>query len=118
MIIMKENLESMLAEVTQFLKSEANTETVVGKEFKLGEYYCVPVIRIGLGFGYGGNEAAPPAGQSSKSGGGAGLGLDPVGFLVSRGDEISFIPTRNSKGMNAAIEKIPDILEKFISKKL
>ena len=34
---MKENFEEVLSKVTDFLRSEARTETVIGKEFKLGE---------------------------------------------------------------------------------
>jgi hypothetical protein len=40
-----------------------------------------------------------------------------LGFLVTRGNEISFVPSRNSKGLSAAFEKMPDVLEKFLSGK-
>ena len=49
---MKENFDEVLGKVTDFLRTEAKTETVIGKEFILGEFTCVPVIRMGLGFGY------------------------------------------------------------------
>ena len=45
------------------------------------------------------------------------MGIEPVGFLATRGGEISFIPARNTKGLSAAFEKIPDLLEKFIATK-
>ena len=45
------NFEEMLPKITEFLKSEAKTETVVGAQFQLGEFSCVPVIRVGMGFG-------------------------------------------------------------------
>ncbi len=115
---MKMQIEDVLGKVTEFIKSEAKTETIMGKEFKLGEFNCVPVIRIGLGFGYGGGEGeAPKTGQGhgEGSGAGAGMGIEPVGFLASRGSEITFIPARNTKGLSAAFEKLPDVLDKFIS---
>ncbi len=115
---MKENFDEVLGKVTDFLRTEAKTETVIGKEFLLGEFTCVPVIRMGLGFGYGGGEGtAPKEGRGEGSGAGAGIGIEPLGFLVTRGPEISFVPAKNSKGLSAAFEKMPDVLEKFLSKK-
>lgn len=112
---MKEKVEEVLSKVTDFLKTEAKTETVIGKEFKLGEFTCVPVIRMGLGFGYGGGEGGDTKqGHGEGSGAGAGIGIEPLGFLVTRGAEISFVPAKNSKGLSAAFEKMPDVLEKFI----
>lgn len=111
-------VEDVLSKVTDFIKSEAKTETVMGKEFTLGEFTCVPVIRLGMGFGYGGGEGEVPnskSGHGEGAGAGAGMGIEPVGFLATRGGEISFIPARNTKGLSAAFEKIPDLLEKFMA---
>jgi uncharacterized spore protein YtfJ len=115
---MQTNFEEVLSKVTDFLKTEAKTETVIGKEFKLGEFTCVPVIRVGLGFGYGGGEGEDEKkAHGGGSGAGAGIGIEPLGFLVTRASEISFVPSRNSKGLSAAFEKMPDVLEKFLSGK-
>ncbi len=116
-----ENLNDMLGKMTEFLKSEAKTETIIGQQFKLGDYTCVPVMSVGLGFGGGGGEGKgnnkkAGEGEGIGAGGGAGLGMGPVGFLVTRGSEIQFIPTRTSKGLGSAFEKIPDILDKFLDK--
>lgn len=113
---MKSNYDDVLAKITQFLQDETKTETVVGKEFKLGEFACVPVIRLGVGFGFGGGEAEitpKMGGHSEGSGAGAGMGIEPMGFLVSRGSEVSFIPTKTSKGLSAAFEKLPEMLGQF-----
>ncbi|AEV98057.1 sporulation protein [Niastella koreensis] len=119
---MSVNLDESVKQLTDFLKSEAKTETVVGQSFQLGEFTCVPVIRFGMGLGYGGGEGKgvqPGKGNGEGTGGGAGggLGLDPIGFLATRGDQISFIPTHSSKGLSAAFEKLPDVLEKMFDKK-
>lgn len=115
---MKANFDEVLSQVTDFLKKEAQTETVVGKEFKLGEFTCVPVIRVGLGFGYGGGEGVDEKNQHGEgSGAGAGVGIEPLGFLVSRQTEISFISAKVSHGLSAAFEKVPEVLEKFFATK-
>ena len=115
---MQTNFEEVLTQVTDFLKSETKTETVVGKEFTLGEFTCVPVIRVGLGFGYGGGEGEDSnKAHGGGSGAGAAVGMEPLGFLATRGAEISFIPAKSSKGLSAAFEKMPDMLEKYLLSK-
>lgn len=115
------NLNEMLGKMTEFLKSEAKTETIIGQQFKLGEFTCVPVMSIGLGFGGGGGEGKGNAknqgeGEGNGAGGGAGMGMGPVGFLVTKGSEIQFIPTRSSKGLSEVFEKLPGLIEKFYDK--
>ena len=119
---MNTQFDEVISKVTDFLKGEAKTETVVGNQFQLGEFTCVPVIRIGMGFGFGGGEGqgdTPKNGQGKGegSGAGAGTGIEPLGFLVTRGSEISFVSTKSNKGLNALFEKTPDILSTFFNKK-
>ena|SRR4026208_667148 len=116
------NLNEVLGNISEFLKSEAKTETIIGQQFKLGEFTCVPVMSVGLGFGGGGGEGKGAAknageGEGTGAGAGAGMGMGPVGFLVTKGDEIQFIPTRSSKGLSAVFEKVPDLIEKFMDKR-
>lgn len=117
-----ENLNEVLNKVTEFLKSEAKTETILGQQFQLGEFTCVPVMSVGIGFGGGSGEGKGTAkgaaeGQGNGVGGGAGIGMGPVGFLVTHKGEIQFISAKSGKGLGAAFERLPDLLEKFISKK-
>ena len=109
----------LLDKITKFIESEARTETVIGKSFKLGEFECVPVIRIGIGFGSGGGGGnAPKNGKGEGGGAGAGMGIEPIGFLVTKNDEISFLGVnKSSKGISAAFEKVPDMVEKIFSAK-
>ncbi len=115
---MNMKFEEMLHQVTDFLKAEARSETVVGQQFQLGEFTCVPVIRLGMGFGSGGGEGeAPKQGQGEGGGAGAGLGIEPIGFLVTRGSEISFVSSRTSSGLSKAFEQAPELIEKFLENK-
>lgn len=115
------NFEETLKQFTELLKNEAKTETVVGQSFQLGEFTCVPVIKFGMGLGYGGGEghgdaAGKGKGEGIGGGAGGGVGVEPIGFLTTRGDQISFIPTRTSKGLSAVFEKVPDLLEKMMNR--
>lgn len=113
------NMEEVLAKVTDFIKNEVSTEAIIGKPFKLGEFDCVPVIRVGMGFGSGEVEGeVPKTGQGDFGGAGAGLGMEPLGFLVSRGSEITFVNTKLNKGITAAFEKVPGLIEKFMESRM
>jgi uncharacterized spore protein YtfJ len=116
------NFEETVKQLTDFLKAEAKTETVIGQSFQMGEFTCMPLIKFGFGLGYGAGEGqggmeGKAKGEGIGGGAGGGMGITPVGFLVTRGDQISFISTQTSKGLTAAFEKVPDLLEKFIDSK-
>lgn len=115
---MELHFEELLGNITDFIKSEAKTETIVGEQFELGAFKCVPVIKVGMGFGSGAGEGIE--GKSRKGqggGGGAGVGIEPVGFLVTKGDEISFLEAGKTHVLAAAFEKVPDLIEKLAKNK-
>lgn len=112
--------KEMIGEITHFMENEATTNTVIGKPFKLGEFDCIPVIRVGMGFGSGGGERDVNKKEIDELlGAGAGMGIDPIGFLVTHKEEITFLPTKTNSVMAKAFEKAPELLEKWLdSRKL
>lgn len=115
---MKMQMQELLPQITEFLKNEARTETVIGEPFQLGEFSCVPVMRLGMAFGSGGGEGEGPdkKGMGEGAGAGAGMGMEPIGFLVTRGGEISFLSARSSSGLSKAFEQVPELIERFMEK--
>lgn len=116
------NFDETVQKLADFFKTESKTESVIGQPFQLGEFTCVPVMKFGIGIGYGGGEGhggAPGKGDGQGTGGaaGGGIGVEPIGFLATREDHISFIPTHASKGLSAVFEKVPGMLEKMLDKK-
>lgn len=117
-----ENLNELLSKLTEFLKAEVKTGTIIGEQFQLGSYTCVPVMAVGFGLGSGGGEGKgkpngkAAEGEGSGAGGGAGAGLGPVGFLVTNDKEIQFIPVRSNHGLAALFEKAPEIVGKILDK--
>ncbi len=116
---MEINVEALLDKVSEQVKSLARTETVLGDEFTLGEFIIRPVIKIGTGFGSGTGTGTDPKTRQSGTGGGAGagIGVSPVGFLVAKGEEISFIPSDKKSGLSSLFDKIPDLVEKMAEMK-
>lgn len=112
---MESKVEELLDKVSEHVKSLASTETVLGEEFTIGEFTCRPVIRVGTGFGSGSGSGDDPKSKSKGTGigAGAGIGITPLGFLTTKGDEISFIPSDKKTALSALIEKVPDLVEKM-----
>lgn len=107
--------EKIVEIVTNFMEHEAKIDTVVGKEFKLGDFMVVPVIRFGMGFGTGGRDGDKGKnGNGTGMGAGGGMGLEPIGFLASKGDHIEFISTRTHRGLDAIFDKVPHLIERFM----
>ena len=82
------HFEELLNKVTDFIKTEAKTETVIGEPFQLGGFNCVPVIRVGVGFGSGGGSGdSVKTGKGEGGGAGAGLGIDPMAHTKHKQDK-------------------------------
>lgn len=115
---MESDYSEAIAKILDQIKSLAKTETVIGDPFKLGDFTCVPIIKIGLGLasGYGGGEEAK-RGKGSGAGAGGGIGISPVAFLVTRGDDITVLSLEKKKGLSGVFEKLPDLMEKMVDMK-
>lgn len=116
---MDSNVNELLDKISEHVKGIAKTETILGDEFTMGDYVCKPVIKMGVGFGSGSGSGNLnlTKNKGEKNGAGAGIGISPVGFLIAKGDEISFIPTDKSGGFSKLLDKVPDILEKIMDMK-
>ena len=112
---MELRLEELLAKITEFIKAEARTESIIGEPVQLGEFTCVPVIKVSVGFGSGGGERGGDSknGKAMGAGAAAGVTINPIGFLVSRGKEISFLSTDKATGFAAIFDKVPDLIGKI-----
>ena len=112
---MELNVENLLDKVAEQVKGMARTELVIGEEFKIGDFICKPVIKVATGYGSGMGTGDSKKSKKGEGGGaGAAIGVIPVGFLVARGDEISFIAAEKKKGLNTLFEKVPDLVEKMV----
>jgi len=78
----------------------------------------MPVSRVTFGFAAGGSDwAAEPAPASNSSpfggGGGAGISLNPVGFLVVGNKQIRFLPVTSDAVFDRLLDVVPDVLTRM-----
>jgi uncharacterized spore protein YtfJ len=110
------SVETIAETLLEKLKTIAKIETVIGEPIHSGESTIVPVSRISMGMGMAGHTGK---GDTASSGGG--LRIDPVAFLVLKGDDIKVLPIEKAQSALSKIADItPDVLAlllKSISKK-
>ena len=90
-----------------------DVNTVVGEAVITGNGNTViPVSRVSFGFVAGGGEygQAPDPRQPFAGGSGAGVSLQPVGFLVLGQDGVHMLPAQNLLPWEHTISMLPRLL--------
>ena len=116
-------LEGMIETSLDNLKKIVDVNTVVGEAIKTESGVTViPISKVSLGYVSGGTDFASKHNNATyfAGGGGSGVSILPVGFLVIKptGD-VEFLPAdmKNAGGTVGTIadliQKSPDIVEKF-----
>ena len=121
---MESNVAQVFEALLGQLRQMARTETIVGEPLTIGEYKAVPVIKLSLGMGAGmgtgpspGKKAEEGSGENpGGGGGGGGIRIEPIGFLVSRGDEISLLTFGKKGALTSFLEQVPGLMEKGMEK--
>ena len=107
-----------LTEALAQVKTIADVDSVVGQavETKDGTV-IIPISKMSVGFAFGGvngKEANPMAGSL---GGGGGVTLDPVAFLVASQDDVRllYMQSKDNATVNLTTA-LPNIIEMFLDK--
>lgn len=102
------------------IKGIMDVNTVVGDPVETPDgTVIIPVSRVACGFAAGGNAfaAAEKTGSSEEmpfgGGSGAGVSVQPVGFLVVNADNVRLIPVESNHLAERVIDLAPQILEKI-----
>ena len=116
---MKEHpVNDMMGSTMEKIKSMIDVNTVVGQPIVAGEVTIIPVSRVSFGFASGGSDFTSrhqkPGGDNAFGGGsGAGVHLDPIAFLIVRGDNVRLLPVFPSSGpIDRAIDMVPEVVDK------
>lgn len=99
--------DSFLPQLKKFIKSE----TVFGEPYTVGNVTMIPVNSVKVGFGFGGGDTVK---KSEISGGGGGVLLSPVAFIVIKGEDVT-IHSLSAGTIENVIDKAPEALDKVLS---
>ncbi len=102
----KSVLENFLPQLKSFIKSE----TVFGEPYSIGEVTLIPVNSVKVGFGFGAGDAGK---KLDGTGGGGGVLLTPMAFVVVKDGDVS-IQNLSAGSIENIIDKAPDALERLM----
>ncbi|MFO7173825.1 MAG: GerW family sporulation protein [Bacillota bacterium] len=126
-------IHGLMREALHSLKELVEVNTVIGDPVELpdGEV-IIPVSRVSLGFAAGGSEFGQAADRGRRSsmeeyamdegvgsgfpfggGSGAGISVQPVGFLVVARDGVRMLSVDGSRGMERILDIAPRLLERL-----
>ena len=118
---MTNNISEMLASTMSKIQQMVDVNTIVGKAITVGDgVTIIPISKVHIGMGGGGSDSTTKSSIAAKKdpfggGMGAGVTVDPVAFLVIRGDNVRMLPVAEpaSTTMDRLIEQGPELLDKL-----
>lgn len=113
-------LNEMLTNTIERIRETVDANTVVGTPIQAGEVTLIPVSKISFGFGTGGSEIGKKDAKSSDKypfggGGGAGVKVTPLCFLVVNGADVRVLPMEPpaaAGGIDQIMALIPEVTGK------
>lgn len=107
-------VNELMASTIQKIRETVDANTVVGEPIVVDDVTIIPVSKISFGFGTGGTEipAKSDKGNPFGGGGGAGVKVIPVCFLVVSGGSVKVLPMAApaENSVDRIVEKIPEIM--------
>ncbi len=109
-------IQGLMHTAMDSIKQMVDVNTVVGDAVETGDGgVIIPVSRVSFGFAAGGGEYGRPKADSAEApfggGSGAGVSVQPVGFLVVRGGDIRLLPIEANATVERLIDMVPDLLD-------
>ena len=92
------------------------TKTVVGEPTKIGDVIIVPLVDVTFGIGAGAS-LSDETGKKHNGGGGIGGKMTPSAVLVIQDGSVKLVNVKNQDTITKILDMVPDLVDKFSSKK-
>ena len=113
----KHPIEGLMTTTLESIRDMIDVNTVVGEPIATSDgATVVPISRVSFGFVAGGGEmkpastAAQPPEPPFAGGAGAGVTVQPLGFLVTGPDGVRLMPAQGYQPIDRIIELIPQVV--------
>ena len=98
------------------IREMVDVSTVIGDPMTLPDgTVLIPVSKVSYGFASGGSDLPTQGNQELfGGGGGAGINITPIGFIVSSGGNVRVLPMVSSPDtLNQVVNMVPDFVNKI-----
>ena len=111
----KNSIQELMDATLSGLKTAMDANTIIGEPIKTEDVTLIPVSRLSFGVACGGSDFATKGSASSFGGGGASSAkVEPVAFLVVRGDSVRLIsvdpPVANT--VDRIVDAVPEVMDR------
>ncbi len=108
------NIKGIMDTTMDKLRTLIDADTIIGTPIVSGNLTLIPVSKVSFGMATGGSDF-PSKNQNGLfgGGGGAGVSINPIAFIVINGDYVKMLPINNdSTVIDKAISLAPELLDK------
>ena len=107
------NFGSVVENLFKGMDAVLSTKTVVGEATTIGDTIILPLVDVTFAIGAG------AASQDKKNNGAGGMGgkMTPSAVLVIKNGQTKLVNIRNQDSVTKILDMIPDIVDKFTTKK-
>lgn len=108
------NLKSLMDVTLEKLRAMVDADVITGTPIQSGSITLIPVSRVSFGLASGGSDF-PSKNQNQLFGGGGGAGVTvvPIAFIVINGENVKMMPVYNEVSpAEKAISMAPEIIDK------
>jgi len=116
-------IDTMMHTTMEQIRSMVDVNTVIGSPVTGTKgTTIIPISRVSFGFIAGGGEysaddhrsrTVPPESYPFAGGTGAGVSVQPVGFLVVGEDCVKVLPAQSNGAIERMVELLPQLMEEF-----
>ncbi len=120
---MQHPIDSMMQNTMESIRSMVDVNTVVGAPVTgSAGTTIIPISKVSFGFIAGGGDFTATDGRLRTAaeetlpfagGTGAGVSVQPVGFLVVNGDGVRMLPAQTNGAVERIVELLPQLLEEM-----
>ena len=120
---MQHPIDSMMQKTMESIRSRVDVNTVVGAPVTgCAGTTIIPISKVSFGFVAGGGEYAasdgrvrvvPEEAMPFAGGTGAGVSVQPVGFLVVSGDGVKMLPAQTNGAVERMVELLPQLIDEL-----
>lgn len=108
------NIKTVMDTTMDKLRTMVDADIITGTPITIGELTMIPVSKVAFGLATGGSDFPTKSGnQLFGGGGGAGVTVSPIAFMVIKGDDVKMLPVYNElTTVEKVVSMAPEILDK------
>ena len=107
-------LQDVMGVTMDKVKGMIDADSIIGKPINLEDgTIIIPVNRVSYGFASGGSDLPSKQTGNFAGGGGAGITMEPVAFLVIKNDSVRVMQINAHPGtVDKIVDSFPDMVDK------